>query len=105
MRAFILKPYRCIKTQTKKWTHHFTYESCYRKVTSHNWEYIKREAKSEIEKHHDSHKVCDLFKYPCKVIFQQRHNGHPIHVTFDECVIDNEGGVCEINEWIPTKWV
>ena len=76
------------------------YESNYRRVTSQNWEFVKREAKHHIECFPMGIVVHGM-NYPCKVLFDQFHNDRPIEVTFDQCLIDDSISVCELNEWSP----
>lgn len=89
---------RCVKTKTNKWTCQFAYESCYRKVTSTNWEYVKREAILKLDRYRETQNACVLVQYPCKVILQQKHKGRPIQMTLQECLIDNEKAIFEIDE-------
>ena len=108
MKAFVHRPCKITGVKVKRWAHSGTYDSCYRKITSRNWEYVKREAKNQAGflMYEKEGEVIDDYSdwasaFPCKITFEQFHNGRPVHIVLEESLVDGEYEIIEIAEHAP----
>lgn len=87
----------CMRTRLKTWKRVHSYESCYRRITKENWEFVKREAQHQV-KTNNVKKWSEWNTYPARVIFDQFHRSRLISVTFDQFYSDDFFDIVETNE-------
>ena len=66
--------------------HHATYESCYKRITARNWNFVVREAAHRAI---SDGTVAASAHLPCKVRFDWVVSGQFAHVVFMQCLVDD----------------
>ena len=113
MKGYVLKPEIALvedKANVRRWRHIHTYTSMYKQVTARNWSYVRREAVHQaingqyasLEKNSDYPDMA--YTFPCRVTFDQYHDGRPLHVTLDEAMIDGVYSVIELSAHDPPEY-